>query len=582
MKRDIGALTGERFDLLVIGGGVHGAFATWDATLRGLRVALIERGDFACATSSNSLKIAHGGFRHLRNGDLGSLRVSLDEQIALQRIAPHLVRPLRCVMQSGHRLARSSALMSAALGLHREVARRRAEQAGTERSPDMDAAGIVKGSELAEMLAPLEPKWRSGAVWMDAIIESPERLVIGVLRAAVDAGAVVASYVEARSVIPGERGIRVEAVGEEEGQFTIDARLVLDARGPWSGRALVRGVGGASAVRKDGVPSDRTMQGDGASDAATSPLPLARACNIVVRGPAPRAAVALPHPSEPRMLFAVPWRDRLMLGTSYEPAPSSRHPGDGMEVDALVRMFDAALPGVSLERSDVEYVHSGLLPASRADGGMVRLRGRPQIVDFRERHGVEGIVSMVGVKWTTARAVAELAVDLCQRKLGLPVRRGGTDRTAIAGGGGDDDGRASGVDGGVASGVASGRASGVASRVEGRAEGCAEGRDFDRALYGTLAREVDAIARDDPSLALPLAPGSHVIGAQVAHAVRQEMARHLDDVVLRRSELGTAGMPSEAELGAAAAIAGAELGWSDSRAADELARVRAVYWWRCG
>lgn len=565
MKRDIGALTGECFDLLVVGGGVHGAFATWDAALRGLRVALIERGDFGCATSSNSLKIAHGGFRHLRNGDLRALCASLDEQIALQRIAPHLVRPLPCVMQSGHRLTRSSSLMRAASGFYRGVARQRANHGGTARPPAMDAGGIVKGAELARLLAPLEPGWQSGAMWMDAIIESPERLLIGVLRSAVDAGAVAASYVEARSICPRDGGVTVRAMADGEGPFTIRTRLVLDARGPWTNRALVRGEDDASSASAVHMESDSKARPRGGDGRISPRSPLARACNIVVRAPVPRAAVALPHPSESRMLFAVPWRGRLMLGTSYEPARLSRNPREGVDVDALIRLFDAALPGVSLDRHSLEYVHCGLLPATEADDHTVEPRDRPTIVDFRERYDIDGIVSMVGVKWTTARAVAERAVGLCQMKLGGSVGRGGTDRRPIVGAEGADP-----------------PAHPSAAR---RPHGCTEAEQgaprFDRGLYGTLAAEVDELACRDRMLATPLAAGSRVIGAQIAHAIRHEMALHLDDIVLRRSELGTAGMPSEAELSAAAAIAAAELGWSSTQAADELARVRAAYWWRC-
>jgi glycerol-3-phosphate dehydrogenase len=560
VKRDIAALTAERFDILVIGGGVHGAFAAWDAALRGLRVALVERGDFGGGTSSNSLKIAHGGFRHLRNADLRALRASLDEQIALQRIAPHLVRPLPCVMEAGHRLTRASTLMGAALAYYRAESRRRARRAGSERAPEMSVGGIVRGDALARLVEPLESGWRAGAVWTDALIRSPERLMMGVLRAAVDAGAVATSYVEARSLTPRDADIAVDVIGEECGSFTIRTRLVLDARGPWTNQPIAQ----------SSIPQTRITEAPLAQGSITR-APLARACNIVVRAPIhpPRAAVAFPHPNEPRMLFAVPWRDRLMLGTTYHHAELSGDPRDDVDVERLVQLFDAALPGISLERREVEFVHCGLLPAESSDDLPVKLRDRSAVVDWCAAWGIDGIVSMLGVKWTTARAVAERAVDLCQAKLRLPVRPGGTDRRPIAGGE-------------TVEGAEDSAAHPAADRVS--HDCCASGApavSFDRDLYGSLATEVAAIARQDPSLAIPLAPGSRVIGAQIAHAVRHEMALHLDDIVLRRSELGAAGMPSEAELSAAAQLAAAELGWSEARTADELARVRGAYWWRC-
>lgn len=543
MKRDLEALVASQFDLLVVGGGIHGAFAAWDAALRGLSVALIERGDFGGATSSNSLKIAHGGLRHLQRGDIKAVSESLDEQITLRRIAPHLVRPLACAMELRNTSpAQSSAAVGAALAAYAAVTRLRARRLGADKFP---ASGRLLGkTELTQLLPPFGSEWRRGALWFDAIVESPERLLIGVVRAAVDAGAVVASYVEARTFSADHDGVTVGAVDAVDAENTnpleIRTRLVLNAAGPWAPELAARWGGSVTGS-------------------------LARACNVVVRAPeratAMTTAVALRHPSEPRMLFTVPWRGRMMIGTSYTPATLTEGARPGSrQVDQLLSDFNASAPEIQLSRDDILLVHGGLLPAlpgiTGADGVAVPLQPRPQLIDHKQRDGLDGIISMTGVKWTTARRVAERAVDLCQQRLQAPVKRGGTDRRSIVGA--------------PARSESTGNATGHTFGLPG---------NFRRDVYGEVAAEVDAIAVSCPELATPVAPGSAAIGAQIVHAIRNEAAMHLDDIVLRRTELGTAGIPSEPELAAVAHIAAREFGWSATRTGDELARLRNAYTW---
>lgn len=553
MNRDPQALANESFDLLVVGGGIHGAFAAWDAALRGLKVALIERGDFGGATSSNSLKIAHGGLRHLQRGDLRGVLESLDEQIALRRMAPHLVRPLECAMElRGGSVFQNRATLAVALRAYALLSEARGRRLHAAEWP---APGRLLNRSELRVLADLwggdEPKgsWRSGIAWWDALMESPERLLIGIVRAAGEAGAVVTSYVEARSVRRLGGVITVTAVdraglaaqsAEGAGGIEIRTRLVLNAAGPWAPELSERW-------------------------GLRAPPALARACNIVVRLPASlqgaTTAVALRHPSEPRMLFAVPWRGRLMIGTSYvraEVAGGQRPRAD--QVSQLLADFNASAPGMHLRLDDVVLVHGGLLPAvaapnSRGNESVVPLASRPILIDHARQDGFEGIVSMVGTKWTTARRVAERAVDLCQRRLGVPVRRGGTESQAIVGSPvrpADEPAKATMSNHGVGG----------------------------RAIYGTVSAEIDAIVSANPATASPLTAESAVSVAQVVHAVKREGAVHLDDIVLRRTDMGTAGPPADEELSAAARVAAAELKWDDGVVVQELARVRQAFEWQ--
>jgi glycerol-3-phosphate dehydrogenase len=511
------ALAATRFDLLVVGAGIHGAFAAWDAARRGLRVALIERADFGGGASANSLKIVHGGFRYLQSGDVARLRASCAARGELMRLAPHLVRPLACVVPT-------TGVMHGRLAFAAALAAYELLAVGVRGSDDpactVPRGRLLDAREYARVAGPLAvPGAAGGALWYDALLRSPDRLLIEVVRAAQRDGAVVANYVQAVALRSENDGARTRVIGarvrdEGVGETEIHARLTLVAAGAGS-RALV--PGGAA-----GLP------------------PFARACNIVLeRSELPSAAVAVPVRSQRRMLFAVPWQGRLMLGTSQH--EESDADAADRAVDELLAAIEDAAPALGSRREDVRLVHQGLLPGTPA-----ALIDRPIFVDHEARDGVAGVLTMIGVKWTTAPRTAAHAVMLCARRLG------------------------------------SGRAASARPRLawqpeHGEQNESVPGTDALSALYGVRWREVATIARESPELAAPLAAGVATIGAQVAYAVRAEMARHLDDIAMRRTDLGSAGHPGRAALAAAARIAAHELGWDADREDEELHRVDRIF-----
>ena len=533
-------LARDSYDIVVIGGGAYGAFAAWDAALRGLRVALVERGDFGGETSANSLKIVHGGLRHLQSADLARVREGVRERAILLRAAPHLVRPLPCVLPTAGRGVRSRPALAAALAANDLLSADR--NLSREPSRHIPRSRLVSREELARLAGPLAAPHATGAaLWCDALMESPERLLLAAVRSAVVAGARVANYVEVTALLLDRgrvAGVRVRSADDgEEGE--LHAGAVLNAAGPWASR-FAGGEGSAANT-------------------------LVRACNLVVRREGPAVAVAVPSRTRRRMLFAVPWRGRLLLGTSYRCAggapQGSVHP-EPADVDELLADFNDSLPQLGLQRQEVVLVHAGLLPgrARRADAAPLN---RPVLVDHARADARPGLVTVQGVKWTTARAEAARAVDLCQRHLAATARHAppaGTDSLPLFGGD-----------------IQSLDAF-WAERPEGGDAGIpAAALHRLKELYGTEYHEVLSVARERPELARPLAEGVPVVGAQVVHAVREEMARHLTDVVLRRTELGTAGYPGDEVAEAAARLAGAELGWSPERERAELGALRAVY-----
>jgi glycerol-3-phosphate dehydrogenase len=386
VKRGLAALGGCEWDAVVVGGGIYGAAVAWDAAQRGLRVALVEREDFGAGASWNSLKTIHGGLRYLQKLDLGRLRQSARERSTLLAIAPEIVRPLAFFVPTyGHGPTGREAL-AAGLRLNDWLTRGRNRHVAPDRTiPD---ARTVGPAEALRLLPGLERRGLSGAaLWHDAQAVSTERLTLGFLHAAAGAGAVAANHAEAVSLL--RTAGRVAGVALRDGlsgaTLEIRSRIVVNAAGPWADEVLSRG---------------------GPHRGAT---PLLRARNVVLRRP-PAVPFAVGARGEGRFLFLVPWEGASIVGTSYEPAEAP--PTDPLDfLDAAARAF----PWAGFGRADVAVVHEGLVPGR---GGASGLSTRPRLHDHEAEDGLPGLVSLQGVKYTTARAVAERAVDLVVRRLG--------------------------------------------------------------------------------------------------------------------------------------------------------------------
>jgi len=390
VKRDLGALTAREHDVLVIGGGIHGAFAAWDAAQRGLTTALVEAEDFGSGTSWNSLKTIHGGLRYLQSADLPRMRESIRERRVLLSIAPQLVRPLRFVVPAyGHGLKGREALALALLANDLVSADR---NAGLPESQRIERGRSLSRDEFLALVpgAP-QPGLTGGGAWTDAQVESSERLLLGVLHAAAEQGAALANHAHVLGALRRDGRIAgVQALDVLDGsRLEIRARLVLNAAGPGMDDVLA-----AAGVRR-------------------SPVPLLRAVNLILKRPLAKEH-AIGAVSAGRYLFLVPWRDRAMIGTDYAPAGT---PPDPSEAGRFLEEAARAFPWAELTARDVALVHRGRVPGLDAQ----RLAARHLLLDHAA-DGAPGLVSVQGVKYTTARAVAEEAVDLLCRQLGRASR----------------------------------------------------------------------------------------------------------------------------------------------------------------
>ena len=283
--------------------------------------------------------------------------------------------------------------------------------------------------------------------------------------------------------------------------------------------------------------------------------------NLVTSKRAADMALAAPGP-DGRMLTLVPWRGRAIVGTSQSAQAVTTPTDDRVErteVDAFIQQANHAFPALGLTANDVTLVHRGWVPAVAAAERGAALVPESRILDHKS-DGAQHAVTIVGAKYTTARGVAEQAVDLIARKLGKRVRRSRTATTILPG-----------------AGIADHEALAIehARRVQ---------LEMPLALirhligrYAEGAPTIISIIAAQPETAAPLSPDTPTIQAEVLHAIRNEAALRLSDILLRRTSVGAAGHPGAATLQAAAALAAGELGWTPERVREEIEAVEAVY-----
>ncbi len=536
MQRDVARLTGRTFDLLVVGGGIYGLTIAYDAAQRGLSVALIERGDFGSGASFNHLRTIHGGLRYLQTFDVSRARESVAERRTLARIAPHAVRPLPFALPLYRSVLRGKLAMRAGFVLDRIVAAGR--NSGVPGFLRLPAGRVVSRGEAIQRFPGLRRQGLTGAaVWHDYVTPESDRLTFAWAIAAVEHGAALVNHVEAESpIVESGRAAGVRARDVLSGRsFEIGARVVVNATGG-SADLLLKPLGLSSGIV------------------------LLKAMNLVTRRDAGDEALGGRSRSG-RNLFLVPWRERALFGTWESPA--AVEPGDTAveerDVAAFVRDLNEAFPSLDLTLDDITLVHRGIVPAVRHADGRVSLEGHEQIRDHAE-DGVDGLMTVAGTKYTTARAVAERVTDRIVARLGQPKAVCRTAAMPLPGGSIRD----------VSLTIAD-------ARREHDAGLPADTIPHLVAAYGSRFRDVLDLADERPELRAAVCKASPVIGAQLVWASRHEMAVTLADAVIRRTPLGALGEPDRATLERAAALMGDECGWSDDRRSAEIAAVQDFY-----
>lgn len=546
MQRDLLAMSETEYDLVVIGGGIFGACAAWDAVLRGWSVALVEKGDFCGGTSANSFKIVHGGIRYLQHGDLFRLRSSCHERSALLRIAPHLVHPLPIVIPTYGRGKQSKGFLGAGMLLYDALTLDR-NRGIRDPARHIPLTRFWDQHRTLEAFPDLPGKNLSGAaIFYDGQMYNPTRLVLAFLKSAVGQGAQIANYVEAiRFATEGNRVTGIHANDVRTGNaLQIRARAVLNAAGPWGERLLNRACG-------------RTV---------AEPGPYSRdACFVLRRRFSSEYALAvqgrthdpdalLSRPA--RHLFLVPWRGHTLVGVwhkVYSTGPDEVNVS-AEELRSFIEEINWAYPALNISLDEVTMWNAGLVPFGENEPGSENLRygKRSRVIDHEKTDGLRNLVTLIGIRYTMGRSDAAKAVDLVGRKLGRIAARPATDRIPLHGGDIADFSR-------LVREIAS------AGMEPDTAEALAHN-------HGTACDQVLGLGHRERAL-LTCLPGSTVTEAEIVHAIRSEMALTLSDIVFRRTDLATGGHPGNAALERCADIAARELGWSPMQRRREIAQV---------
>ncbi|MBB6172938.1 glycerol-3-phosphate dehydrogenase [Nocardiopsis mwathae] len=490
-------ITRGTFDLLVIGGGILGTSVAWMATQAGLRVAMVDAGDFAGATSSASSKLVHGGLRYLQTGNVKLVAENHRERRALSKdVAPHLVNPMPFLVPVYKGGPHGAAKMGAGVFLYSAL------------SAFGDGVGHVKSPQNAQRLAPgLKTQGLKAVAAYGDHQMNDSRVAIMTVRAAVDAGAVVLNHarVEGLRTTNGRVTGADLRDGVDGAEFGIDARLVLNATGPW-------------------VDHLRRME-----DAAADPsIRLSKGAHLVVKADRPwRAALTIPV-DKYRVSFAIPWEGQLLLGTTDE-----EYVGDPAEVgvvqsdiDQILGEASTAIDSAQLDPAKINYAFAGLRVLPGGPGGTSSAK-RETVVT----RGRGGMLSVAGGKWTTYRHIGQMVIERLKTLGSVPLAEemSPTLKTVPLPG--------------------LGSPAAVAHRLVVDQEPPVRMDPLvARHLathYGSVSMDIAELVRRDPALGERIHPDGPDIWAQVVFARDHEWAVTPEDVLRRRTTVTIRGLDDE-------------------------------------
>jgi glycerol-3-phosphate dehydrogenase len=519
-------------DLLVIGGGINGAGIAREATLRGLRVGLVDKGDFANGTSSRSSRLIHGGFRYLELGDLRLVFAACQERDLLRRrLAPHLVRPVPFLFPVYQGDRRGLAAVTVGLWLYDLLAafrnikrhKRLSRRAALELEPELRAEGLQGAGYYYDC-------------WTD-----DARLTLETLLSAWSEGALVCNYV----VVSGfhHRDGRIDRVTlrdvVRDELLEVQARVVVNAAGPWvdtvrtlddpNARPVVRRTKGVHAV----VPRDRVRN---------------------------RGAVVVRSPSDGRVMFVIPWGDQTLVGTTdtdYDGSPDIVRP-ERADIDYLLDAVNHCFPSARLAVDDVVSAYAGLRPlvalGTRANSDEPSMASREEAIIVSP----SGLVSLAGGKLTTYRRVA---VSVVERVISELRRREG-DRRRFPRSRSD------------AKPLLGAKVAG--STAQSAVLLAAADQEHLTGRYGSRIAHLMRLLDEEQTLREPLAPPAADLRGEVRIAAKEEMAVRVEDVLRRRLHVALKNPSQGVDVVAdVVGLMGEALGWDDDRRKVEEAAYRS-------
>lgn len=580
MKRNISTLANNDWDVLVIGGGISGAGVAWEAATRGLRTALIEKGDFGAATSSGCFRIIHGGIRYLQHFDFRRLWESVEEQKFLRRAAPHLVHPFPFLVPCYSNLKKSRSYIGLGAFLYDFMT--------TTRNRGIDPDHILPHPQILSRnavmkIAPGLPTdgLTGGVVFYDCSIYHCERLTLGVVKSAADAGAAVTNYAQVTGfdLTQDVSSCSIDRVKIKDlitGQdYSLKARLIVNSAGPWIptlNQELAKALEQLSVNSASVSPVLNFT--DDVPDVAREQV-YSKGVQLVLPQVLDNYALAIESSQSDysaivnrgaRSYFLIPWRGATLLGTSeqlYRGDPESY----GVTEEDIANLLQDAKRGYRselIERTNVKHVFGGLrqLDAEFFVRGQQIGEAPPskidQIIDYamldKNSSGVNNLISVGCVKYTTFRAVAERTVDLIAGKLKAGLRPSVTSHKLLSGG------------------VLNWKE--FATEAHRRLDQLVPQEVAQRIIceFGSASLDI-ADELEQTRSQSPYIEGTSVTRAELSYSLQNEMPQTALDLILRRSALGVYGYPGKKAVEGATAICSEALGWDKEK---ELEQIRAV------
>ena len=525
--------TDQPYDIIIVGGGISGAAVAYDAASRGFSVALVEKKDFGWATSAATSKLIHGGLRYLQNLEFSLVRESLKERLILENIGGHLVYPIPFLVPGYRDLKRNKWILRAGLTLY--------DMLSYDRNRTWDPAKhIPHHSWIArDKIMRLEPEVRTenmtgGSIYYDCQSIYPERLTLAFVKSAVRHGAQVANYAEVENFLqhPDGKIAGVRVKDRTTGRMVdVRAKLVINCAGPWADIVLnladTIGQGKHQIKRSEGI-------------------------HILTKKFKTRQAVVMWTPAG-RHFFTIPWRGYQLIGTTdkdYEGNPDA-YRVSRQSIQELIDDTNASIGDGTLAFEDVAHAWGGLRPlVDDQTEGTYESSRKYEIYDNAE-DGFDGLITVEGGKYTTSRHLAENVMEMVEKKLNRPSKPCVTDQTPLAG-------------------------CDIPDMAAFMGNLKTEFSDFDPLTvaflgqnYGTESRAVIDLARQAPALKDIICEDGQIMAA-VIHAIREESAQTLSDILLRRTGVGTIGHPGMDMLEKIASVAAKESGWDNARMEREI------------
>ena len=529
----------DRFDLVIIGGGITGAAVAYIAAARGLSVALFEKKDYGGATSAATSKLIHGGLRYLANGELKLVRESLRERRILGNIAPNFVYPLPFIMPMYKRWRGNIWKMLIGMYLYDVLSYDKKDT--WDKSKKLQNHRLINHRKTIRVEPNLKMEdLRNAFYFFDYQSIFPERLTLAFIKSAAEYGACVSNYTPVEGFIHGE-GKRITGVMVRD-QFTdrtreVHAGLIVNCGGTWADKILGMASG---------------------SDHLTHRVKRSEGIHVITKKIAGHHVVSIQKADGGHMMI-MPWRDHSLIGTT-----DKEFLGDPDDYRVSMESIDEIINNVNnnygrkISREDIVHAYGGLRPlVDDQTKGSYETSRKYEVYD-NAVDGIEGMITVEGGKYTTSRSLAREVLKLISSKLDRTLSDPVSDNLYLSG-------------------------CEIRDMKQFMIRQHLNYKEFSRNTveyvsrnYGTESQVVFRIARSNPRFAEAVSHDGEIL-AEVVYAIQYESAKTLGDIMLRRTGIGTLGKPGRTVIDKIATLAAGMLGWSEKRKEDEIASLMKVY-----